>query len=408
MTALYVGQDSTIVGSYEEIAAIDTVYSTEIDTIYNTYAMGVWEEMLLGVGGGPDYFGNVPPSGIADIVWDSCVVSVEVDNGSGVVININGSDYPFSGSGTIDLSAAGLPDGFDFTVTPDVAGTLTTLDLTFYGTYTTTDIIAADTVYVISTIDTTYNTVNIYEVFDKYSFNDVVYVVGESPDVDATVPAAITEVGQYGGSGVASHPQIAGDANGGVYVSFAAVNENYFNQEEYLRHIWVNKSTDFGTTWGTQADVTPDLAEDLWEYMYASMSPDLYNDKLHFVIQRDIEPGIFIQPEDIADPNDLNDQIYLCITSDLVATFNAGVTETANEIQSLNPYPNPSNSSVSLNTEGLKGASIQVVDMMGQIVYQSNVNSAREVIDVQSWTSGVYHIVVSQNGKKINSSIVVE
>jgi hypothetical protein len=170
----------------------------------------------------------------------------------------------------------------------------------------------------------------------------------------------------------------------------------------------VNKSTDFGTTWGTQADVTPDLAEDLWEYMYASMSPDLYNDKLHLVIQRDIEPGIFIQPEDIADPNDLNDQIYLCITSDLVATFNAGVTETANEIQSLNPFPNPSNSSVSLNTEGLKGASIQVVDMMGQIVYQSNVNSAREVIDVQSWTSGVYHIVVSQNGKKINSSIVVE
>ena len=409
MTPLYVGLDSTIIGSYQEIASIDTIYSSEIDTIYVTYAPGDWSEPLYGVGGGPEYFGTVSP-GPADIAWNSCNVTFDVDNGSGVgvVVNVNGVDYPMATSGVLDLSGAGLPAGFDFSVIPVTAGTLTTLDIEFFGTYTTTDILSADTVYVISTIDTTYNTIYQYQTYDVYSYNDVVIVVGESPDVDSTVPAATTEVGQYGGSGVASHPQIAGDANGGIYVSFAAVNENFFNQEEYLRHIWVNKSTDFGTSWGTQADVTPDLAEDLWEYMYASLSPELYNDKLHFVIQRDIEPGIFIQPEDIADPNDLNDQIYLCITSDLVATFNSSVNENIAASHELNPYPNPSNQLVSLNTEGLKGASLKVFDVVGQLVYQTNVNGAKETLDVQSWNGGVYQIVIQHNGQKINASIVVE
>jgi hypothetical protein len=409
MTPVYVGLDSTITSSYQEIAAIDTVYSSEIDTIYVNYGIGDWSEPIAGVGGGPDYAGSVSP-GPAGIVWNSCNVTFDVDNGSGigVVLNVNGVDYPLAASGVVDLSAAGLPEAFDFNVTPQTAGTLTTLDLEFFGTYPTTDTVAADTVYVISTIDTIYNTVYVYETFDVYSYNDILPVVGESPDVDATVPTAITEVGQYGGSGVASHPQIAGDANGGIYISFAAVNENFFNQEEYLRHIWVNKSTDFGASWGTQADVTPDLAEDLWEYMYASLSPELYNDKLHFVIQRDIEPGIFIQPEDIADPNDLNDQIYLCITSDLEATFNASVNENLSSSHNLNPYPNPSNQMVSLNTEGLKGGSLQVFDIVGQLVYQSNVNSAREILDVQNWNSGVYQVVIQHNGQKINASLVVE
>jgi hypothetical protein len=408
MEPLYVGQDSTVVGTYEEVVSIDTVYSTEIDTIYTTYGTSVWDEPFMAVGGGPDFLGEVVPSGWTDLAWDSCVVFFEVDNGSGAMININGTDYPMGMSGTIDLSNAALPDGFVFSVTPETAGTLNGLDVIFYGTYTSNEVIAADTVYVISTIDTVFSTVNIYEVVDVFNFNDVVMVVGESPDVDPAVPTAITEVGQYGGSGVASHPQIAGDANGGVYVSFAAVNENFFNQEEYLRHIWISKSTDSGISWDAQVDVTPDLAEDYWEYMYASMSPDLFNDKLHLVIQRDIEPGIFIQPEDVADPNDLNDQIYLCITSDLEATFNANINESVQNNHVLNPYPNPSNSTISLNTEGLKGAAIMVYDVVGQLVYQGNVNSAREVLDVQNWNAGVYQVVVQLNGQLNQTAIVVE
>jgi hypothetical protein len=186
------------------------------------------------------------------------------------------------------------------------------------------------------------------------------------------------------------------------------VNENYFNQEEYLRHIWVSKSTDSGLSWATQADVTPDLAEDLWEYMYASMSPDLYNDKLHFVIQRDIEPGIFIQPEDVADPNDLNDQIYLCITSDLEATFNADIHENSLHAHTLNPYPNPSSGLVSFNTEGLSGADFKVFNMKGQLVFQTKVNSARQILNVQNWTSGIYQAVIQHQGQKFNASVVVE
>ncbi len=408
MEALYVGQDSTVVGSYEEVVAIDTIYSTEIDTIYNTYGMDIWEDPYFGIGGGPFYSGEVLPTGLTDFMWDSCLVFFEVDNGSGVVINLNGTDIPLATSGSIDLSSLSLSEGFSYTITPEVDGTLNNLDVIFYGSYNTGEIIDADTVYVISTIDTTFNTVNIYEVVDVYNFNDVVYVVGESPDVDPTVPTAITEVGQYGGSGVASHPQIAGDTNGGIYVSFAAVNENYFNQEEYLRHIWVSKSTDSGLSWATQADVTPDLAEDLWEYMYASMSPDLYNDKLHFVIQRDIEPGIFIQPEDVADPNDLNDQIYLCITSDLEATFNADIHENSLHAHTLNPYPNPSSGLVSFNTEGLSGADFKVFNMKGQLVFQTKVNSARQILNVQNWTSGIYQAVIQHQGQKFNASVVVE
>ena len=74
----------------------------------------------------------------------------------------------------------------------------------------------------------------------------------------------------------------------------------------------------------------------------------------------------------------------------------------------LNPYPNPSNNLVSLNTEGLSGADLKVFDMKGQMVMQNKVSSARQILNVQNWTSGIYQIVVQHQGQKWNAAVVVE
>jgi len=56
--------------------------------------------------------------------------------------------------------------------------------------------------------------------------------IGVSPDNDTTIPAATTEVGQYGNSGIASHPQLAEAADGTIFCSYQAVNEAFFNGAE--------------------------------------------------------------------------------------------------------------------------------------------------------------------------------
>jgi hypothetical protein len=304
----------------------------------------------------------------------------------------------------VDISNMGLGSNFDFYFYGENGGVLQGVDITFNGVYNTTDII--DTVYVVDTVIAVYDYFDVYQYVDIFNYNSVVLEIGVSPDTDTTIPAAITEVGQYGNSGIASHPQIAGDATGNIYVSYAAINELYFNGEEYLRHIFAVKSTDAGFTWSDPADITPDLAEVGWEYMYASMAHEVYNDKLHLLIQKDEEPGIHVQPEDVADPVADNIQIYLAISTDLVPSFNEGVDAFATN--TFSAYPNPTSNNFTLVTESFVGGQLAIYDAMGRMVMRDNIVSGKTNVGVSNWNKGVYHLVITKAGMNFQSSVVVE
>jgi hypothetical protein len=212
--------------------------------------------------------------------------------------------------------------------------------------------------------------------------------IGFSPDVDTTIPASITEVGRYGNSGIASHPQLAEAADGTIFCSYQAVNENYFNGAEYLRHIYAVKSDDGGASWTTPSDITPDIAEDGYEYVYASMAPFAYGDKIHLIVQRDNEPGIHVQPEDAADPVTDNDQIYVCVSLDLVGVEEGSLTKT-----SFSVFPNPTTSELNIQLPANENGVIRIFNANGQMVRSfNNFNNGTTKFDVSDLANGVYDV----------------
>jgi len=402
MTPELVGQDSIVVGQDSVFAYNEVVYTNEVDYVNSIYGTDTFVENQ-NIGDGPELMASVVAAP-AGIVWSTLDVAFTSDNGQGVFV-YNGMDSIYlASSNSIDISGMNLGSDFDMFFYGENGGILQGVDITFTGAFSTGEII--DTVYVVDTVIAVYDYFDVYEYIDVFNYNNSVLEIGVSPEIDTATPADITEVGQYGNSGIASHPQIAGDAAGNIYVAYAAVNELYFNGEEYLRHIFAVKSTDTGFTWSDPADITPDLAEVGWEYMYASMAHEVYNDKLHLVIQKDEEPGIHVQPEDIADPVGDNIQIYLAISTDLVPSFNEGVDGmTANAVVA---YPNPANNNLTVVTESFVGGELSIYDAMGRVVLKDNINAGKTNINVSNWNSGVYHLAVSKGSMRFNTSLVVE
>jgi hypothetical protein len=403
MTPTVTGVDSVLVGQDSTFLYNEIVYSNEIDLVNSTYVMSDYSDPY-DMGSGPIMIGTVAGAP-ASISWTTAELNFDDVNLAGAILNINGNSSLLPTSGVIDISQWGLGSSFDYTISSAIDSILTNVNITFNGTYNTGEIL--DTVFVIASITPVYSYTDVYNYVDVLSYNDVVLQIGVSPDNDATIPASGTEVGQYGNSGIASHPQLAGDANGNVYCTYSAINENFFNGQEYLRHVWAVKSADGGATWSTEVDITPDLAGTGWEYMYASLAHEMYNDRLHLVIQKDEEPGIHVQPETVADPVADNLQIYLAVTSDLVATFNESVSD-VEAIQTMSVYPNPSSNAVNVITENWMGGQLQVIDLTGRQVVNQKITAGRTILNVSEWNAGLYQVVVLNNGQKVVSTLVVE
>ncbi len=231
--------------------------------------------------------------------------------------------------------------------------------------------------------------------------NDVLEI-GVSIDIDPSAPASITEVGQYGNSGVASHPQLAEAADGTIFCSYQAVNEAYYNGTEYLRHIYAVKSDDGGANWSEPSDITPDIEEDGYEYVYASMAPDAYGDKIHLIVQRDYEPGIHVQPEDAADPITDNDQIYVCVTLDLVSVEENSITQTA-----LNVFPNPATAQLNIQLPSNETGVIRVFNANGQLVRSlNNFNNGLVQVNISDFANGVYNVQYQNESETRNQLFV--
>ncbi len=402
MTPELVGQDSIVVGQDSVFAYNEIIYGSEIDFVNSIYGTDTYVDNQ-NIGDGPELIANVVAAP-ENISWSTLDVTFTSDNGLGMYV-YNGMDSIYlAASNSIDISAMGLGSNFDMYFYGENGGILQGVDITFNGTFSTGEIV--DTVYVVDTVIAVYDYFDVYEYVDVFNYNNSVLEIGVSPEIDTTVPADITEVGQYGNSGIASHPQVAGDVDGNIYVAYAAVNELFFNGEEYLRHVFAVKSTDTGFTWSDPADITPDLAEVGWEYMFASMAHEVYNDKLHLVIQKDEEPGVHVQPEDVADPVGDNIQIYLAISTDLVPSFNEGVDGFESNVVST--YPNPTSNNFTVVTESFVGGQLAVYDAMGRVVLKDNIATGKTNISVLNWNKGVYHLVITKAGMNYQASVVVE
>jgi len=135
---------------------------------------------------------------------------------------------------------------------------------------------------------------------------------------------AAANLPSYGFNGLAGQMSTGKDANGTLYLAYAAVREDLSNTVQNYRHIYAVKSEDNGCSWTFPVDLTGAAANNFSECVYPSLAR-LVDSKLHVVFQRDVEPGIHVSGDE--DPQDDNDIVYLTTdVTDLGPTLGACVT----------------------------------------------------------------------------------
>jgi len=208
-------------------------------------------------------------------------------------------------------------------------------------------------------------------------------------------------------------PSMASDAAGHLYVSYSAIREDYTSGAQNYRHVYLVHSEDGGATWNSEdaCDVTPDVDYDGFESVFACLSPDVENNELHLIYQRDFEPGLSVRGDE--DPADINDIVHLSIPAD-------GLNDCA-EVEVENPqslgevwadedvrlYPNPAAAMVDLVLNVKGNVQLRVFNPIGAVVLNEQVNAPLMRLDVSGWSNGLYLVEVEQNGQRIVKQLAI-
>ncbi len=200
---------------------------------------------------------------------------------------------------------------------------------------------------------------------------------------------------------LAGIPSMASDENGNLYVSYSAVMENFSTGLQNYRHVYVVNSQDGGDNWNTDdaCDVTPDVAFDGYESVFASMSPRL-SDDIELIYQRDFEPGLHVRGDE--DPVDINDIVHLRIPiADLGECTDLDFEDVVDVTEAFEPgdvqlFPNPASTQVELVIDRPGSHSIRVVDLNGREHMAWNTTAMLERVSLQALASGLYLVEVSQ------------
>jgi hypothetical protein len=70
--------------------------------------------------------------------------------------------------------------------------------------------------------------------------------------------------------------------------------------------------------------------------------------------------------------------------------------------------PNPANSFVKVKTNGVDGATVKMLDVLGNVVLKETVMGSSKTINTESFRNGIYFVVVEAEGAKpINRKVIV-
>lgn len=74
---------------------------------------------------------------------------------------------------------------------------------------------------------------------------------------------------------------------------------------------------------------------------------------------------------------------------------------------SISVAPNPANSFVKVKTNGVEGASVKMVDVLGNIVLKETVMGSSKTINTSSFRNGIYFVIVEAEGAKPRTRKVI-
>jgi len=242
------------------------------------------------------------------------------------------------------------------------------------------------------------------ELIDDYS------LIGWSQDINNNGTWDILgEVGLYY-VGPTSMPQILIDENNEIYVVFAAITETYNNGIQDYRHLWARYSPN-GDFWGPYVHLTSDIIHIFDECVFPSIAEGS-DEYFHLVYQTDGEPGLAVRGDE--DPYGENFMRYMKVDKEEVRV---GIKENnvINDYDVLQNYPNPASgvTTVNVNIRKTSDLSLEVVNMMGQVVMTVDAGVAqpgmnRIKFDVSNLTSGAYFYTVRAGASSVSKKMIVE
>ncbi len=211
--------------------------------------------------------------------------------------------------------------------------------------------------------------------------------------------------------GFSSMPQIViNQDNDDIFVVFSSVTETYDNGTQSYRHLW-GRFSGYGDFWGPFKDLTSDLIHIFDECVFPSIASTT-DDYFYLIYQTDDEPGLAVRGDE--DPYGEN----------FIRFMKAGINEIwvgdedntpIFDYDVLQNYPNPFNGSttVKVNVHQTTPLTLEVVNMMGQMVYTVDAGIAQPgmnkiTIDGTELSPGIYFYTVRAGEAEITKKMIVE
>ena len=258
------------------------------------------------------------------------------------------------------------------------------------------------------------NDVDALNPYDDAPYTELVTdysLIGWAQDVNGNGEWDILgEVGLYY-VGTSSQPTIVIDDNNQIFVVWAGITETFNNGLQDYRHLWGRSSPNGGEWWGGFVDLTANLSHIFDECVFPNVSQNS-DDYIYLNCQIDNEPGLNVRGD--ADPAGNNNITFFKVNKN---EFSVGINDkpAIRDIDVAQNQPNPFNgtTTVKVNLNKAADLSLEVTNMMGQVVYSVNAGQAsaglnKLTIDGSQLSSGVYFYTVKAGKSVVTKKMIVE
>lgn len=249
---------------------------------------------------------------------------------------------------------------------------------------------------------------------------DSINVVGGSPDVDGNgdldLGTSWNAAGtRYFSNSIATMPH-AMSVDSSIYMIFSGMTEGDVdaNGKNY-RDVYLRYSNDLGNTWSTK---TLNLTEFLGfnqEQVFASISPTS-DENIHITFSQSSIIGGYDATDNTDAGNTTYDIYHLSVPIVNILAGNVGVINAKNDVFNIvSNYPNPfkGTTNIEVNFTQSTNATVRVVNVMGQEVYNQNFNKIAAglnnlEINLGNVAAGVYFYSIEANGFKTTGKMIAE
>jgi len=222
-------------------------------------------------------------------------------------------------------------------------------------------------------------------------------------DLISDLPMSYREIG------LSTMPSVVVDGWGDIMLAYSSTCEDFDNGTYNYKHVWV-RAKQFDGAWGEFEDIDTDVIHMFDECIYPSIGQYInpINQSAYIMYNTDFEPGVALD----------EDHEYVD-NKTRVAHFKLFVDVGVDEASALNftvsqnvPNPAVSSTSIKVNTEANGAINLNVVNLLGQVIYQENVTTNSHSytfnVNVSDFDSGIYFYTVEIGNNTVTNKMIVK